>query len=188
MLFFDILFIAIGLAMDAFTVAMAVGLHLSNRGGVSFRHYFRLAFHFGLFQFLMPVVGWAAGLTIRPYIEAYDHWVALILLTYIGIRLVREGRRTEEYKAADPTKGATLVLLSVATSIDALATGLSLALLGAGIVFPSLVIGIVAAAFTAAGLALGRTLGLRWRGRVALVGGLILIGIGVKILFEHLNG
>lgn len=187
MLFFDILFIAIGLAMDAFTVAMAVGLHLSNRGGIVFRHYFRLAFHFGLFQFLMPVIGWAAGFTVRHYIEGFDHWIALILLTYIGIKLIREGGRTEEYRAADPTRGASLVLLSVATSIDALATGLSLALLGAGIVYPSLVIGIVAAVFTAAGLALGRTLGMRWRGRVALVGGLILIGIGVKILFEHLT-
>lgn len=183
----DILFIAVGLAMDAFTVALAVGLHLSNRGGISFRHYFRLAFHFGLFQFLMPITGWAAGLTIAQYIGAYDHWLALGLLTYIGIKLIREGRKTEEYEAVDPTRGMSLVLLSVATSIDALATGLSLAFLGSGIVYPALIIGIVALAFTAAGLALGRTLGLRWRGRVALLGGLILIGIGIKILFEHLT-
>lgn len=182
----DVLFIAVGLAMDAFTVAMAVGLHLSNRGGISFRHYFRLAFHFGLFQFLMPVAGWGAGLTVVRYIAAYDHWIALALLTYIGIKLIREGRMSEEYAAADPTRGVSLIVLSVATSIDALATGLSLAFLGAGIIYPSLIIGIVALAFTAAGLALGRTLGLRWRGRVALVGGLILIGIGIKILFEHL--
>ncbi|NMC42369.1 MAG: manganese efflux pump [candidate division Zixibacteria bacterium] len=183
----DILFIAVGLAMDAFTVALAVGLHLSNRGGISFRQYFRLAFHFGLFQFLMPVTGWAAGLTVAQYIEAYDHWLALGLLTYIGVKLIHEGRKTEEYAAADPTRGMSLVLLSMATSIDALATGLSLAFLGTGIVYPALIIGIVALAFTAAGLALGRTLGLRWRGRVALLGGLILIGIGIKILFEHLT-
>lgn len=186
MLFVDILLIAVGLAMDAFTVALAVGLHLSRRGTLSFRHYFRLAFHFGLFQFLMPVIGWLAGLTVRGYIEQYDHWVALVLLSYIGIKLIREGRHTQEYRADDPTRGASLVLLSVATSIDALATGLSLAFLGTGIIYPSLIIGVVAAVFTAAGLALGKKIGRHWRGRVALAGGLILIGIGVKILFEHL--
>lgn len=182
----DILMIAVGLAMDAFAVAMAVGLHLSRRGKMSLRQYFRLSFHFGLFQFLMPVVGWLGGMTIHRYIAPFDHWVAFALLTYIGLKLIREGGRTEEYERDDPTRGMSLVVLSVATSIDALATGLSLAFLSQGIIYPAVIIGIVAALFTLAGLFLGKGFGQRWHGRVALVGGLILIGIGVKILLEHL--
>jgi manganese efflux pump family protein len=182
----DILLIAVGLAMDAFAVALAVGLHLARKGGIAPRQYFRLGFHFGLFQFLMPIIGWLAGTTIRSYIESYDHWVAMALLTYIGVKLIREGRRSEEYHLADPTKGMSLVVLSIATSIDALAMGLSLAILGTGIVYPAAVIGIVACAFTLVGLALGRKIGATWRGRVALIGGIILIGIGTKIVLEHL--
>jgi manganese efflux pump family protein len=184
--FFDILMIAVALAMDAFTVALAVGLHLSARGRVAPRQYFRLSFHFGLFQFLMPIVGWAAGTTVRQYIEAYDHWVALILLSYIGVKMIREARRLDEYAREDPTRGTSLIVLSVATSIDALAMGLSLALLGVGIIYPSLVIGVVAAAFTFTGLLLGKRLGVRWRNKIAVLGGMILIGIGIKIVLEHL--
>lgn len=181
----DILMIAVALAMDAFTVALGVGLHLSARGRVAPRQYFRLSFHFGLFQFLMPIVGWAAGTTVRQYIDAYAHWVAMILLWYIGVKMIREGRKSDKYAREDPTRGMSLIVLSVATSIDALAMGLSLALLGVGIVYPSLVIGVVAAAFTLTGLFLGRWLGDRWRSKIAVLGGLILIGIGIKIVLEH---
>jgi len=186
--FLEVLLVAVALAMDAFTVAMAVGLHLSGNGRIAPRQYFRLGFHFGLFQFLMPILGWLAGTTVRQYIESFDHWLAMILLSYIGIKMIRESSRTEEYSRPDPTKGMSLVVLSVATSIDALAMGLSLALLGVGIIYPSVVIGIVALVFTVAGLALGRIIGMKWRSRVTLAGGLILIGIGLKILAEHLFG
>ncbi len=182
----DILMIAIALAMDAFTVALAVGLHLSARGGVAPRQYFRLSFHFGLFQFLMPIVGWAAGTTVRQYIETFDHWIAMILLSYVGVKMIREARKLDEYTREDPTRGVSLIVLSVATSIDALAMGLSLALLGVGIVYPSVVIGVVAAAFTFTGLNLGRRFGVKWRSRIAVLGGIILIGIGLKIVLEHL--
>jgi putative Mn2+ efflux pump MntP len=181
----EILLIAIALAMDAFTVAIAVGLHLSGNGRVSPRQYFRLGFHFGLFQFLMPILGWLAGTTVRAYIESFDHWLAFGLLSYIGIKMIRESSQSQEYSRRDPTRGMSLIVLSVATSIDALAMGLSLAILGVGIIYPSVIIGIVASVFTLAGLSLGRRIGLRWRGRVALVGGLILIGIGVKVVLEH---
>jgi putative Mn2+ efflux pump MntP len=184
----ELLLIAVALAMDAFTVAMAVGLHLTRSGGVLPRHYFRLSFHFGLFQFLMPIIGWLAGTTVRVYIESFDHWLAMALLSYVGVKMIIEAGHSKEYAAGDPTRGLSLVVLSVATSIDALATGLSLALLGSGIVYPSVIIGIVAAAFTFAGMSLGQTLGLRWRGRIAFLGGVILIGIGLKILSEHLFG
>jgi putative Mn2+ efflux pump MntP len=186
--FLEVLLIAVALAMDAFTVAMAVGLHLSSNGGISPRQYFRLGFHFGFFQFLMPILGWLAGTTVRAYIESFDHWIAMGLLSYIGIKMIREAGRSEKYSRPDPTKGMSLIILSVATSIDALAMGLSMALLGVGIIYPSVVIGLVAAAFTIFGLTLGRSIGLRWRSRVTLAGGLILIGIGLKILLEHLTG
>jgi len=184
----EILLIAVALAMDAFTVALAVGLHLSDEGRVGPRQYFRLSFHFGLFQFLMPILGWAAGITIRTYIETFDHWVAMGLLTYIGVKIIREARERREYTRPDPTRGISLVVLSVATSIDALAMGLSLAILGVSIIYPSIIIGVVAAVFTFVGLSLGKKLGLRWRGKIAVLGGAILIGIGLKILVEHLFG
>lgn len=184
--FVDILMIAVALAMDALTVALAVGLHLSARGRVAPRQYFRLSFHFGLFQFLMPIIGWGAGSTIRQYIEAFDHWVALALLSYIGVKMIRESRKLDEYTREDPTRGISLIVLSLATSVDALAMGLSLALLGVGIIYPSVVIGVVAAAFTFSGLFLGKRLGVKWRGKIAILGGLILIAIGVKILLAHL--
>jgi len=184
--FLDVLFIAVALAMDAFAVAMAVGLHLSANGGISARQYFRLGFHFGFFQFMMPILGWLAGNTIRAYIQAFDHWLAMVLLSYIGIKMIREAGRKENFSRDDPTRGTSLVLLSVATSIDALATGLSLALLGTYIVYPSIIIGIVAAVFTITGLKLGGKIGSKWRSRVALVGGLILIALGVKILVTDL--
>jgi len=181
--------IAVGLAMDAFAVAIAAGIAL---GTVSGRQTFRLAFHFGLFQFLMPVIGYLAGMTVERYIRGYDHWLAFALLGYIGGKMVLEGIRGGEEEGnggKDPTRGMSLVLLSVATSIDALAVGISLGVLHSeGIVYPGIVIGIVAAIFTAAGLHLGKRLGTVFGRRMEVVGGLVLIVIGLKILFDHLRG
>src|SRR5512145_3318729 len=135
--------IALALAMDAFAVALGAGLTLERLTG---RHLFRLGFHFGLFQAMMPVVGWLAGLTVQHWIAAYDHWVAFGLLAFVGGKMLYEALRSEdeEKEAGDPTRGLTLVILSVATSIDALAVGLSLAMLGVNIWLPALVIGLVA--------------------------------------------
>jgi len=181
--------IAVGLAMDAFAVAIAAGIAL---GTVSGRQTFRLAFHFGLFQFLMPVIGYLAGMTVERYIRGYDHWLAFALLGYIGGKMVLEGIRGGEEEGnggKDPTRGMSLVLLSVATSIDALAVGISLGVLHSeGIVYPGIVIGIVAAIFTATGLHLGKRLGTVFGRRMEVVGGLVLIVIGLKILFDHLRG
>jgi putative Mn2+ efflux pump MntP len=183
---FDIILIAIGLAMDAFAVAMAVGLHLSQHGIVSTRQYFRLSFHFGLFQFMMPIFGWLVGSFIAAYIQSLAHWLAGALLFYIGIRLIREGREIQEYHRVDPTRGLSLIILSIATSIDALAMGLSLAFLGSGIVYPSIIIGLVAGGFTIIGLYVGKSIGVHWRAKAALLGGIVLIGIGLKVIIEQL--
>jgi putative Mn2+ efflux pump MntP len=181
--------IAVALAMDAFAVAIAAGLQLRPLNG---RHVFRLSFHFGLFQALMPILGWLAGSTVQRYIAAYDHWLALALLGFIGGKMIYESRHhgEEERAGADPTRGWTLVGLSFATSIDALAVGLSLAMLRVSIWVPSVVIGVVCAAFTVTGMliARGAAPGRAWSRRVELVGGLVLIAIGFKIVLEHTLG
>jgi putative Mn2+ efflux pump MntP len=178
--------IAIGLAMDAFAVAIGAGLQLCQ---VTNRQKFRLAWHFGLFQAFMPVLGWLAGLTLVEYIEPVDHWIAFGLLAVIGGKMIYEALKHQEQEVdrCDPTKGWSLVLLSIATSIDALAVGLSLAVLGVDIWFPAIVIGIVAGVLTIVGLELGTRFGALLGRRMEVVGGLILIGIGVKILVEHLT-
>ena len=175
--------------MDAFAVAIATGIAL---GTVSGRQTFRLSFHFGLFQFLMPVIGYLAGMTMERHIEGYDHWLAFVLLGYIGGKMVYEGMLRDEEEGSggkDPTRGMSLVVLSLATSIDALAVGISLGVLhNGGIVYPGIVIGIVACTFTAAGLHLGRRLGAVFGKRMEVVGGLVLVAIGAKILFDHYRG
>ncbi len=176
--------IAIALAMDAFAVALAAGMTLPQLTG---RHLFRFGFHFGLFQGLMPVLGWLAGISVRQQIESYDHWLAFTLLFCVGAKMLYDAiyDQEEEKTGSDPTRGLSLVMLSIATSIDALAIGLSLAVLGISIWSPALVIGLTAAVLTVAGMLLGRRLGEVWGTRVGIAGGLLLIAIGIKILLEH---
>jgi len=172
--------------MDAFTVA--VGLSLS-RGGLGRAQALRLSLFFGLFQFGMPLLGYWAGKTILPYIEALDHWIAFGLLLLVGCKMIYETfqpRRIGDGGEKDPTKGGMLVVLSVATSLDALAVGLSLAVLDVSILTPAVLIGLVAFLLSFAGAELGRYLG-RFVGKAApLLGGLVLIFIGIKILIEHI--
>ena len=176
--------IAFGLAMDAFAVAIAAGLTIRPLSG---RHVFRLAFHFGLFQFLMPVLGWLAGQTLHQWISAFDHWLAFALLSFIGGKMIWESLHAEHREGrGDPTRGWLLLTLSVATSIDALAVGLSLAFLRVSIWGPSVVIGIVAAGMTAMGMTFGSRVGARFGKWAERAGGLVLVGIGVRILVLHL--
>lgn len=178
--------IAFALAMDAFAVALCAGLALPQLTG---RHLFRLGFHFGLFQALMPIIGWLAGLTIRAWIVSYDHWIAFGLLAFVGGKMLWEALiiADEERHGGDPTRGLTMVTLALATSIDALAVGLTLATLQISIWLPALVIGLVAGAITLLGMLIGKRVGCRWGTRVEVLGGLLLIGIGLRILLEHLS-
>jgi putative Mn2+ efflux pump MntP len=157
----SILAVAFGLAMDAFAVSIAAGLTIRRLGG---RHVFRLAFYFGLFQFLMPVLGWLAGRTLQDLLAAAGPWIAFILLAFIGGKMIWESFHTEEQRAArgDPSRGWTLISLSIAISLDALAVGVSLALLDVSIWTPSLVIGLVAGGMTAVGTIFGSRLGARF--------------------------
>ena len=183
-----ILGIAIALAMDAFAVAIATGVSLKQ---VSIRQTFRLSWHFGLFQALMPLIGWLLGTSVQGYMEAYAHWVAFILLAVVGTNMLKEAvlrdDDEEEKPRKDATKGMTLVMLSIATSIDALAVGLSMSMLRVSIVTPAIIIGIVAGLFTIGGLHLGKKVArLTWLSTWAeIIGGLVLWLIGLNILREN---
>jgi putative Mn2+ efflux pump MntP len=181
-----IIFIALALAVDAFAVALAAGVSLCQ---VSGRQTFRLAFHFGLFQAMMNILGWAAGLTVRTMLEGIDHWLAFGLLALVAAKMIKDavaGRETEAQKI-DPTRGYTLVMLSVATSIDSLAVGLSFSMLNISIWLPAAIIGLVATLLTVTGLKLGCLLGSASRigARAEIAGGLVLLGIGFNILRQH---
>jgi len=181
--FIEILLVALSMAMDAFAVCLIAGSTDRARG---LRPTFRLSFHFGLFQFIMPVVGWLAGRTIEPYIAAYDHWVAFGLLAFVGARMIYAAFGGEEAQSPDPSRGWTLVMLSVAVSIDALAVGLSLGVLGISVWYPAIVIGVVTGLLSLAALRIGRVAGGRFGKPVEIIGGLVLIGIGLRILLSHI--
>lgn len=181
---FLLLGIALGLAMDAFAVSIAVGLSLNQ---VTPRHTFRLAFHFGLFQFLMPVLGWLGGTQLADSIGPYDHWLAFGLLSLVGGKMLWEARCDEKPEGcADPTRGAMLITLSLATSMDALAVGLSMAFMQVSVWGASVVIGLVAATLTAVGIRFGSKLGCRWGRWAEVAGGVVLLFIGTHILVSHL--
>ena len=185
--FWTIFLIAIALAMDCFAVSLGVG---TAGTATDARATFRLFFHFGLFQAGMTLLGWLAGKTVVTYISSVDHWVAFGLLAFVGARMIRGGLRKEGEVPAipDPSRGMTLVILSIATSIDALAVGLSLAVLHVNVIWAALVIGGVSAALSLVGLTLGNRLGMRFGKTMEVIGGLILIGIGLRTLITHLFG
>ena len=140
MSFLEILLLAIGMAMDAFAVCLAAGSLRLTQGP---RPVFRLAFHFGLFQFIMPVLGWLAGARLETVSRNYDGWLSFILLAFVGIRMIYSALSRQESQSLDPSRGWTLVLLSVAVSLDALAVGLSLGLLRIVVWYPAIIIGLV---------------------------------------------
>ncbi len=181
-----IILIALALAVDAFAVALASGVSLCQ---VSGRQTFRLAFHFGLFQAMMNIIGWAAGLTVRTVLESMDHWLAFGLLALVAAKMIKDAiaGRDEEAQKVDPTKGYTLIMLSVATSIDSLAVGLSFSMLNVSIWMPAVIIGLVATLLTVIGLKLGCLLGAASKigVRAEIAGGLVLLGIGFNILHQH---
>jgi putative Mn2+ efflux pump MntP len=176
--------LAIGLGIDAFSVAMGAGTFPTDSEG---RRTFRLVFHFGLFQGGMALLGWLAGHSVAPIVADFDHWIAFLLLTYVGgCVLLSAWRGDANDLRADPSRGSMLVLMSVGTSIDALAVGLSFALAGSRILWPSLTIGLVAAIMTYVGLKVGSKMGVLFGRPTQIIGGLVLMAIGVRVLTTHL--
>ncbi|PKL39056.1 MAG: hypothetical protein CVV44_09325 [Spirochaetae bacterium HGW-Spirochaetae-1] len=188
--FISVLVIAVALAMDAFSVSVSAGMTIDCPGP---RHYFRMSFHFGLFQFMMPILGYLGGKYLENFIRNYDHWVAFSLLFLIGIKMIKESfdkkdeqREPGSNACKDPSRGWTLIVLAVATSIDALAVGLTIGVLDKPIILPSIIIGIVCAGFSIIGIALGNRVGKYVSSGGEVIGGVMLILIGIKILAEHL--
>lgn len=181
---FEVFLLAFGLAMDAFAVAMGVG---TTGYGHCVRPALRLSFHFGFFQFMMPIVGWCTGIWVEKAVKDYDHWIAFGLLAYVGGHMIYESFRKDTVREpADPTLGFRMLTLSLATSIDAFAVGMSLAMLGVTIWYPSVVFGVVTGVLSLIGVYLGDRLRAVWGRRMELLGGVILISIGARIVVSHL--
>ncbi len=181
---FTIIAIAVGLSIDAFAVAVAGGISIRP---LQFKHALKIALAFGLFQALMPVIGWLAGVTMAGYIARYDHWVAFALLAFIGGRMIHNSLSgVKESTTMDLLRNATLLMLAIATSIDALAIGISFALLDVSILKPILYIGAITFVLSLAGVYIGNRMGGFFEKKLELIGGVILILIGMRILWEHL--
>ena len=178
-----IFILAIGLGVDAFSVAIGIGATNDKK---SWAPVLRLAAAFGIFQFVMPIIGWLAGQTVVEIIASFDHWIAFALLALVGGKMIREGFEKEsDEEKADQTRGWPLLLLSIATSIDALAIGFSFSVLKNPILFPAVIIGIVSFVMTTVGMIFGKVLAKLFGKKVEIFGGLVLIAIGVKILIDH---
>ncbi len=187
--FFSILVVAVGLSMDSFAVSIANGLCQRK---ITSKQLITITSFFAVFQALMPLLGWFLGSSLDKYVNEFDHWVAFILLGFIGGKMIYEGLlpKKEECSCVEEHCRKELTLFAIvcqafATSIDALAVGISFAVLDQEIVRPVLIIGIVTFFFAWLGLKLGKILGQKFENYVEIFGGLVLIGIGVKILIEH---
>jgi putative Mn2+ efflux pump MntP len=192
----SVILIGVSLSLDAFAVSVSSGISIR---GLKFFYMLRASFFFGFFQFLMPVIGWFLGKSLISYISAYDHWIAFGLLAFIGGKMLKEAlgskkaepRRTakgerDPAEAGDIRNLGTLLTLTVATSIDALAVGLSFSILGRGIWGPAALFGLITAPVCLTGFEFGRRIGDLFEKGAQIVGGFILIGIGARILLEHL--
>jgi putative Mn2+ efflux pump MntP len=182
-----ILLLSVGLAMDATAVSAARGVAVPL---LRARHLVAVAAFFGGFQALMPMIGWLLGASVGPLVQAWDHWIAFALLAFIGAKMLADARRTDDEvagTAVDQFAWKTMVVLAVATSIDSLAAGFTLPMLDAPFALSLLTIGVTTAFLSAAGLVAGRRFGAMLGKRLEVAGGLVLIGLGLKILFEHLG-
>lgn len=183
MSFFSLVILAIGLCMDSFAVSLTSGVLMSC---FSVRRACKFAIIMAAFQGIMPVAGWLLGLGFRDYIEAYDHWIALGLLLFLGGRMIYDGLQHQDNAHFDPCNFRTVVGLAIATSIDALAVGISLSFLRVDMLESALVIALTTFTFSMGGLYIGKFIGGRLQQGAEILGGIILILIGIKICMEHL--
>lgn len=181
----ELFLLAVGLSMDAFAVAVCKGL---STGKLKFGHYLLIGVWFGGFQAIMPTIGYFLGSTFEKYIVSFDHWVAFILLLIIGGNMIKEGLSNEDENVNGSFAFRTMFLLAVATSIDALAVGITFALLpDVNIVAAVSFIGVITFVISAVGLKVGNVFGVKYKSKAEIIGGSILILIGLKILLEHLG-
>ncbi len=178
-----ILFVAIGLSMDSFAVSVVNGFSIKE---LNPKNILLIATSFAIFQTAMPVIGWFAGTTVESYIKNFDHWIAFILLLYLGSGMLYRSGEEKQLSGGNVIKLSTVITQSFATSVDALAVGLSFAVLEMGILYPVLIIGVTTFLFSVFGLLIGKLSGKKLQRSSEIIGGIILILIGLRILVEHL--
>jgi manganese efflux pump family protein len=175
--------IAVGLAMDTFAVSIVTGAAYKQ---LHIRHALRMAGFFGGFQAFMPVVGYLAGLSVRQYVSNYDHWIAFGILAAVGLKMIYESFKIkEERKTPNPANLAVVLVLAVATSIDALAVGITLSLITNAIALAVIIIGVITFGLSFAGVYIGKKFGHFFEGGIEAIGGLVLIALGIKIVIQH---
>ena len=182
MTYFELFVIAVGLSMDAFAVSICKGLSVQK---LKPRHAVIAGAYFGGFQALMPVVGWLLGRQFESLIKSIDHWIAFVLLALIGANMIREAVKNEEENLNDSFSPRTMLPLAVATSIDALAVGVTFAFLDVDIVPAVSMIGVTTFVLSAVGVKIGNVFGAKYKSKAELVGGIVLVVMGIKILIEH---
>jgi len=181
--FITIIIIAVSLAMDAFAVSIATGATYKK---ISFYHAVRMAVFFAVFQAVMPLVGHLAGSVFKEKIVDYDHWIAFLLLLGVGLKMIHDAKKHTTEKHPNPAWMWILLTLSVATSIDALAVGVTLNLVTSNIYAAVVIIGIITFLMSYGGCKAGQKVGHIFENKIEIIAGLVLIGIGTKILIEHL--
>lgn len=180
----EILLISVGLAMDAFAVSVCKGLSMKK---MNWKKAIIIGLYFGIFQALMPVLGYFLGTTFEQFITNIDHWIAFVLLSAIGGNMIKESFDQESENCNDNVDVKTMVILAIATSIDALAVGITFACLRINIVLPAISIGIITFILSVIGVKIGNKFGDKYENKAEFIGGLILILLGIKILLEHLG-
>ncbi len=180
-----VLLLAVGLAMDAFAVSICKGLAMKKPG---IKAIIVIGLWFGFFQAIMPAIGYYLGASLYQYISQFDHWIAFILLLLIGLNMIRESLSKDDEEGIDDSISfKVMLILAIATSIDALAVGISLAMDGSDIIVPAIIIGVVTMAISMVGVKIGSVFGDKYSNKAEFVGGVILILIGFRILFSHLG-
>ena len=181
---FEIIVIGMGLAMDAFAVSVCKGLSMKK---MNWKNAIIIALYFGIFQAIMPVIGFFFGTTFSSFVSSVDHWIAFILLAIIGGNMINDSSDDELEKRNDNVDIKTMLLLAIATSIDALAVGITFAFLKANLVQSIIIIGLITFVISITGVKIGNKFGDKFQNKAELIGGIILIIIGLKILLEHLE-
>ncbi|MGN1112307.1 MAG: manganese efflux pump MntP family protein [Acutalibacteraceae bacterium] len=180
----ELFLVAIGLSMDAFAVSICKGLALKN---VRLSHSVKAGLWFGGFQALMPIIGFFCGYWFKDYISAFDHWIAFMLLLLLGAKMIKEALSDEEESTEAAMDVKNMLLLAIATSIDALAVGITFAFLNVNIWYAVAFIGVITFLFSAVGIKIGSLFGTKFKTKAEIAGGVILILMGAKILLEHLG-
>ena len=180
----EILLISVGLAMDAFAVAICKGLSMKK---MNWKKAIIIGLYFGIFQAIMPVIGYYLGSTFEEFVKNIDHWIAFGLLAFIGGNMIKEALNKESEEVNDDTGVKTMSLLAIATSIDALAVGITFALLDINLILSVLLIGIITFLLSIIGVKIGNKFGVKYKSKAEAMGGLLLILLGIKIVIEHLG-